>query len=40
MDRWIKQLKADAIRYRKAKYEIVYLDQKKIETNEELENVA
>ncbi len=40
LDRWIKQLKADAIRYRKVKSEVGCLDQKKIETNEELENVA
>jgi len=40
LDRWLKQLKADAIRYRKAKSKIGCLDQKKIETNEELENIA
>jgi len=40
LDRWIKQLKADAVRHRKVKSEFGYFDQKKIETNEGLENVA
>ncbi len=27
LSRWIKQLKADAIRYRKVKFEVGYVDQ-------------
>ena len=40
LERWIKQLKADAVRHRKVKSEVGYLDHVKAETEEELDNVA
>jgi len=40
LERWIKQLKADAVRHRKVKSEVGYLDHVKTKTKEELDNVA
>ena len=40
LERWIKQLKADAIRHRKLKSEVGYLDHEKAEMKEELEDAA
>ena len=40
LDRWIKQLKADAVRQRKVKSEVGYLDQEKVEFNKKLKDVA
>ena len=40
LERWIKQLKADALRRRKIKSEVVYLDQHMQRVNEVLNDAA
>lgn len=40
LDRWILQLKADAVRHCKVKSEAGYLDHVKMEEKDELDNVA
>ena len=40
LDRWVKQLKENAIRKRKVKSDVIYLDQAIEEKKEELSDVA